>query len=226
MDHQMRAQKNNRSARLRPARHRSSKGLAQFVAGATGTALFLLLGLAQPVASEEGSGLAQCESIISLEKRLIMERWARQDGCERPVRARFTDRFLGYTCTTEAATDRCHAFVPGYQSRAFDTSQVFRCVDVALTADDDGRVTVNRMREWAAVPKQCDWDPAAGILAMEIDFDNGQVCIGASCMAIDRLTPIGRIRLQRLVTSAFREFGLMAEAKGAHAISPVRAQAD
>jgi hypothetical protein len=45
-------------------------------------------------------------------------------------------------------------------------------------------------------------------------------------MAVDRLTSIGKVRLQRLVTSAFREFGLVAQAKGTHAISPVRAQAD
>jgi len=222
----MRAPKDGQGTHLRPAPHRSAKNLARIVSSAGGTALFLLLGLAQPVMSEYNRGLVQCESIISLERRLIMERWASQDGCERPVRARFTDRFLGYTCTTAGATDRCHAFVPGQDSRTFDTSKVFRCVDVALTADDGGRVTVIRMREWAAAPKQCDWDPALGILATEIDFDNGQVCIGASCMAVDRLTPIGRMRLQRLVTSAFRELGLVAQAKGPHAISPMRARAD
>jgi hypothetical protein len=181
----------------------------------------------QHATSEQNGPLVQCESIISLEKRLIMERWAKQGACDRPVRARFTDRFLGYTCTTEAGTDHCRAFVPGPASRAFDTAQVFRCVDVALAATDDGGVTVSRLREWAAAPKQCDWDPALGILAMEVNFDNGQVCIGASCMAVDRLTSIGKVRMQHLVTSAFREFGLMAQAKGGiHAISPVRAQAD
>jgi hypothetical protein len=164
--------------------------------------------------------------MISLEKRLIMERWARHGTCDRPVRARFTDRFLAYTCTTEGATDRCYAFVPGLDSGAFDTSQVFRCVDVALTEATDGTVSVSRMREWAAAPKQCNWDPAAGILATEIDFDSGQVCVGATCMAVDRLTTIGKVRLRHLVTSAFRELDLMAQAKGTHVIRPAGARAD
>jgi hypothetical protein len=182
-------------------------------ASALGLILVAVGAPAQPAVPERGP-LVACESIISMEKRLLMERWARQGACERPVRARFTDRFLGFTCTTEAGTDACHAFVPGPSSRAFDTAQVFRCVDVALTETDDGSVTVSRMREWAAAPKACDWDPAAGVLAMDVDFDNGQVCVGASCMAFDRLTAIGKVRLQRLVTSAFRDLGLMAQDGG------------
>ena len=208
---------------LRRAPHLSSRTLARVAASVLG-AVFVALG--HPAMSEENGPLVQCESVISLEKRLIMERWAKRGACDRPVRARFTDRFLGYTCTTEGETDRCYAFVPGLDSGAFDTSQVFRCVDVALTEAADGTVSVSRMREWAAVPKQCYWDPAVGIPATEIDFDNGQVCVGATCMAVDRLTTIGKLRLRRLVTSAFRELGLMAQAKGTHAISPARARAD
>ena len=209
--------------RLRCAPHLSSRILARVAASVLG-AVFVALG--HPAMSGENGPLVQCEPMTSLEKRLIMERWVKQGACDRPVRVRFTDRFLGYTCTTGGETDRCHAFVPGLASRAFDTSQVFRCVDVALTEATDGTVSVSRMREWAAVPKQCYWDPAAGILATEIDFDNGQVCVGATCMAVDRLTTIGKVRLRHLVTSAFRELDLMAQAKGTHAISPARARAD
>ncbi len=86
-------------------------------------------------------------------------------------------------------------FSPG--SRAFDTAQVSRCVDVALTEADDGGVSVSRMREWAAAPKQCAWDPALGILAMEVDFDNGQVCVGASCMAVPDFDPCMSAGLRR-----------------------------
>ena len=210
-----------------PSKRRTSgKTLAHILAGTAVAALFLMSDLRWPARAEENTGLVQCESIISLEQRLTMERWARPDGCERPVRARFTDRFLGFACTTADPTDRCRAFLPGQGSGAFDTSRVFRCVDVALTEDDDGHVRVSRMREWVAAPKQCDWDPAMGILAMEVDFDNGQVCVGASCMAVDRLTSIGRARLRRLVTSAFRELNLMADTRGTHAIWPVRTRVD
>ena len=220
--------KNEPATRLRSAPHLSGGRLARVAVSVLGMVLIGLGASTQHAMSEQNGGLGQCEQIISLEKRLLMERWAAKEGaCDRPVRVRFTDRFLGYTCTSEGGgTDRCHAFVPDPSSRAFDTAQVFRCVDVALTEADDGSVAVSRMREWAAAPKQCNWDPASGILAMEVDFDNAQVCVGASCMAVDRLTSIGKVRLQRLVASAFREFGLMAQAKGTHAISPVRAKAD
>lgn len=89
------------------------------------------------------------------------------------------------------------------RQQAFDTSQSFRCVDLGLREAEDG-VVVSRMREWAAEPKQCDWDPYAGVIAMEVDFDNGQVCVAAFCMAVDRLSAIGKTRLKELVGSAFR----------------------
>ena len=72
-------------------------------------------------------------------------------------------------------------------------------------------------------PKQCSWDPSLGVLAMEVDFDNGQVCAAAFCMPVDRLSAIGKVRLRRLVKSAFQELDLMAQASGPHAVSPVRA---
>lgn len=204
--------------------HVLGKTPAHILACAAAAALFLLIDLSLPARAEKNNDLVQCESIVSLEQRLTMERWARPGGCERPLRARFTDRFLGFACTTADPADRCHAFLPGRDSGAFDTSQVYRCVDVALTEGDG--VRVSRLREWAGTPTQCDWDRAMGTLAMEVDFDNDQVCVGASCMAVDRLTPIGKARLRRLVTSALRELGLMAHARGTHTISPVQARID
>jgi hypothetical protein len=173
--------------------------------------------------TQAGSSLVRCNSTISLEKRLIMEQWAQAGACDRPVRTRLTDQFLGFTCVSQAGADTCRSFVPGPASRAFDTAKGFRCVDVALT-EVDGGVAVSRMREWAAVPKQCSWDPSLGVLAMEVDFDNGQVCAAAFCMPMDRLSAIGKVRLRRLVTSAFQELDLMAQGGGPHAVGPVHAQ--
>jgi hypothetical protein len=210
---------------LRRTSHPSAETVARV---ATSVLVALFVALSHPAMSEEDGSLLQCESIVSLEKRLLMERWAKHGACDRPVRARFTDRFLGYTCTTGGETDRCHEFLPSLESVAFDTSQMFRCIDMALTEAPDGTVSVSRVREWAAAPKQCYWDPSLGILATEIDFDNGQVCVGASCIAIDRLTAVGKVRLRRLVVSAFRELGfeidLMTQAKGTRAVSAARAQ--
>jgi len=42
--------------------------------------------------------------------------------------------------------------MPRADSGAFDTAKGFRCVEVAVT-NDDGEI--NRLREWAAPPKQC-----------------------------------------------------------------------
>lgn len=173
--------------------------------------------------AQAGSSLVRCNSTISLEKRLIMEQWAQAGACDRPVRTRLTDQFLGFTCVGQAGADTCRSFVPGPASRAFDTAKGFRCVDVALT-EVDGGVAVSRVREWAAVPQQCSWDPSLGVLAMEVDFDNGQVCAAAFCMPVDRLSAIGKVRLRRLVTSAFQELDLMAQGGGPHAVGPVHAQ--
>lgn len=171
----------------------------------------------------EDRALVQCRSTISLDKRLVMEQWALPGGCDRPIRTRVTDRFLGVTCLDRSAEfSVCRSYLPGVGSKAFDTAKSFRCVDLGLT-DQDGGVVVSRMREWAAEPKQCDWDPYAGVIAMEVDFDNGQVCVAAFCMAVDRLSAIGKTRLRELVASAFRELGLTAQAGGPHAVYSVRA---
>ena len=161
----------------------------------------------------EHLALVECHSTISLDKRLVMEQWALPGGCDRPIRTRVTDRFLGFACLERSAEfSVCRSYLPGVDSKAFDTGKSFRCVDLGLT-DQDG-VVVSRMREWAAEPKQCDWDPYAGVIAMEVDFDNGQVCVAALCMAVDRLSAIGKTRLRELVASAFRELGLTAQAGG------------
>ena len=172
----------------------------------------------------EDRALVQCRSTISLDKRLVMEQWALPGGCDRPIRTRVTDRFLGFTCLERSAEfSVCRSYLPGVDSKAFDTAKSFRCVDLGLT-DQEGGVVVSRMREWAAEPKQCDWDPYAGVIAMEVDFDNGQVCVAAFCMAVDRLSAIGKSRLRELVASAFRELGLTAQAGGPHAVYPVHAR--
>ena len=171
----------------------------------------------------EDRALVQCRSTISLDKRLVMEQWALPGGCDRPIRTRVTDQFLGFTCVERSAEfSVCRSYLPGVDSKVFDTAKSFRCVDFGVT-DQDGVVVVSRMREWAVEPKQCDWDPYAGVIAMEVDFDNGQICVAAFCMAVDRLSAIGKSRLRELVASAFRELGLTAQAGGPHAVYPVRA---
>jgi hypothetical protein len=113
--------------------------------------------------------LVQCASTISPEKRLVFEQWSLPGGCAKPLRTRVTDRFLGYTCTeVQSQVATCRAYVPGADSRAFDTSGVFRCVDLGVTPSEDG-VAVSRLREWAAPQKSCDWSPNSELLAMEVD---------------------------------------------------------
>jgi len=150
----------------------------------------------------------------SLEKRLVFEQWSLPDGCERPMRTRVIDRFLGYTCIEEQSqVATCRAYIPGPDSRAFDTSEVFRCVDLGVTPSEDG-VAVSRLREWAAPQKTCDWRPNLQLLAMEVDFDNGHVCVAALCMPADRLSVVGKWRFRLLIEKAFRELDLVGEVNG------------
>ena len=58
---------------------------------------------------------------------------------------------------------------------------------------------------------------------MEVDFDNGQVCVASLCMPVERLSAIGKVRLKHLLQSAFRELDPAAEATGARAVKPARA---
>jgi hypothetical protein len=150
----------------------------------------------------------QCAPIVSLEKRLHMERWAPNGECNRPTRARITDFFLGYSCLTEAGNDSCRAFVPRPGSRDLDTAKGFRCLELSLTFDGDGGYHVNRLREWATMPADCEWDRNLGLLATEVDFDESQVCAAGACIPFQRLTGIGKARLKYLVISAFRENGV------------------
>ena len=175
---------------------------------------------AQDTKLESERELVQCTSTISLEKRLVFEQWSLPDGCERPMRTRVIDRFLGYTCIEEQSqVATCRAYIPGPDSRAFDTSEVFRCVDLGVTPSEDG-VAVSRLREWAAPQKTCDWRPNLQLLAMEVDFDNGHVCVAALCMPADRLSVVGKWRFRLLIEKAFRELDLVGEVNGPR---PVRA---
>jgi hypothetical protein len=161
-----------------------------------------------PGVKPEPQTLARCASTISLEGRLVMEQWSRAGECERPVRTRVTDRFLGFTCLeTIPAASTCRSFAPPPGSGVFDTSRVFRCIDLAV-ADTEFGVFVSRMKEWAAPAKACDWSLAVEVPAMEVDFASGEVCVGGLCIFADRLSRIGKIRLRRLVGKAFREFGI------------------
>ena len=164
-----------------------------------------------------------CAPTVSLDKRLVMEQWARDEACAQPLRTRVTDRFLGIACLeTSPDVSACRAFTPPPGSRAFNTSRVFRCVDIAL-ADTEQGIVVSRLMEWAApAPKVCDWTAAREALAMEVDFVRGDVCVGGLCMPVDRLSTIGKLRLRELIESALRELGLLASTSSVRAGSVAR----
>jgi hypothetical protein len=169
---------------------------------------------ASPVSSSAQEGptpraaLEACASIASLDGRLLMEQWAPAGECDRPVRTRVIDRFLGFTCVeTIPEKTTCRSFAPPPGSEKFDTSRFFRCVAIAVT-DTDGVAVVSRMREWVAPPKECDWNRTIEVPSMEVDFERGEVCAGSLCMGFDRLSSIGRVRLKHLIKKAFQEFGI------------------
>src|SRR6516164_9687717 len=64
-----------------------------------------LLGEADPL-SHSGDGethftvddMKPCRSFVSLEGRIVVERWAPTESCKKPMRTRATDRFLGFSC--------------------------------------------------------------------------------------------------------------------------------
>ena len=89
--------------RFGPSPHLAGSTLARIAASALGKVV-VVLGAVQPVMSEENGRLVQCDSIISLEKRHIMERWSKQGGCDRPTRARFTDGLLDFVPDGGAAS--------------------------------------------------------------------------------------------------------------------------
>jgi hypothetical protein len=190
--------------------------------------VMLLSGPFSPLRAQQAgtdADLVDCGSTFSLEKRLLMQQWSAPGQCAQPVRTRVTDRFLGFTCVergTEAAV--CRSYLPVADSRAYDSAQFFRCVDLGLTGSDDG-VAINRIREWTAPRDRCNWDPGAGVLALEVDFDRSLVCVATLCMPVDRLSVIGKLRLKHLLESAFRDLDLTAQAKGPQAVRPVRTEA-
>jgi hypothetical protein len=160
--------------------------------------------------------LMRCNSIVSFDKRLLVEQWATPGHCDRPVRTRVTDQFLGFSCFQPSPESiGCRAFIPRLDSRAFDTAKGFRCLDVAVM-DGNGGIEIHRLREWAAPPKECEWDPYAGVLAMEVDFEHSQVCLAAFCIDIGRLSSIGMTRSRYLTTRALVELNLQAKAAQAH----------
>jgi hypothetical protein len=175
----------------------------------------LLLTTVSPTTSRAQAPAAEsmqqaCPSSVSLEGRLVIEQWTRGTDCERPAGTRTSDRFLGISCLEKSPdVTACRAFVPPPGSRAFNTAKVFRCVDIAL-ADTEMGTVISRMREWAAPSRVCDWTQAPEQLTMEVDFVRSQVCVGSSCIDVDRLSAIGKIRLRNLIESALRELGIAA----------------
>lgn len=190
--------------RLTRSRRASAVAMALLAASALSIALSSTGTMAQQDLPQDDPARVYCNTTISLEKRLQLDRWAKPSECSRPTRARVTDWFLGYACVSEAGTHSCRAFVPRPGSRALDTAKGFRCIDLSFTLMEAGEFTVHRMREWATTPSSCNWDPNLGLLATEIDFDNSEICAAGACISVQRLTGIGRARLKYLIMSAFR----------------------
>jgi hypothetical protein len=150
----------------------------------------------------------QCSLAISPDYRLTIERWAPAGDCKRPARTRVTDRFLGFACVKDAGDRRtCRSFPPSLPSRALDTSGLFYCVEMFVTATDAGTV-VTRMRQWTASRRECDWNPPLEALVTEVDFGRSAICAGGICMPADRLSISGKLRLGRLAATALRQLGV------------------
>lgn len=176
---------------------------------ATGLALFVCA-VAAPASAQQAGGeaLVPCPSTVSLEGRLVMQQWAPRGGCDKPVRTRVTDRFLGFSCVeANAGASVCRAYAPPPGSRQLDTSQVFRCVDLVVMPTEMGTV-LTRMREWVGPSSACDWTYARDLLTMEVDFARGEVCSGNLCISAARLTAIGQLRLRHLIEKALRDLDL------------------
>lgn len=165
--------------------------------------------------------LTACNSSVSFDNRLFFEQWGTAGHCSSPLQTRVTDQFLGFTChQLSPGNIVCRSFIPRLDSRVFDTAKGFRCVEVTVM-DGEGGPDINRLREWAAPPKQCDWDiHGTHVLAIEVDFEHGQVCLAALCIDADRLSAIGVTRLKWLVRSAFEKLNLRAAAPGSRRVYP------
>jgi hypothetical protein len=187
------------------------------VVGCTAMLLFGVEGtsladeLAVPLQGE-GQVTVACGEQVSLDNRLVMLQWAAPGECQKPTKTRVIDRFLGFTCLeVTAEVSHCRAFLPDRGSRAFDTAKYNRCIDIGVTDSEDG-VVITRMREWTGIQANCEWDPSLQLLGLEVDFKFRQVCIAGLCMAANRLSAIGRLRLRHAIATAFPELGLTAEA--------------
>ena len=159
----------------------------------------------------DGQVTIACGEQVSLDNRLVMLQWAAPTDCQKPTRTRVTDRFLGFTCLeVTAELSHCRSYVPDHGSRAFDTAKYNRCIDIGVTDSEDG-VVITRMREWAGIQANCEWDPSLQLLALEVDFKFRQVCIAGLCIAANRLSAVGRLRLRRAISTAFPELDLTAQ---------------
>jgi hypothetical protein len=127
----------------------------------------------------------QCALVVSPDCRLTIERWAPAGECERPVRTRVTDRFLGFACVKNAAgSSTCRSFSPPLPSGALDTAGHFHCVEMFVAATDAGAV-VARMRQWVASRKECDWNPSLEAPVTEVDSGGASYASAAfACLQI------------------------------------------
>jgi hypothetical protein len=187
---------------------------------AIGCAGMLLLGVQSASFADElavpsqhdGQVTIACGEQVSRENRLVMQQWAAPGDCQKPLTTRVTDKFLGFTCLeVTPEVFHCRSFLPDPGSRAFDTAKYNRCIDIGVTYSEDG-VVITGMREWAGVQQTCEWDPSLQLLALEVDFIFRQVCIAGLCMAANRLSAIGRLRLRHAIATAFPELDLTAQA--------------
>jgi hypothetical protein len=159
----------------------------------------------------DGQETIACSGQVSLDSRLVIQQWAAPGDCQKPTRTRVIDRFLGFTCLEETfEVSHCRSFLPDRGSRAFDTANYNRCIDIGVTDSEDG-VVLTRMREWAGTQANCEWDLSLQLLALEVDFKFRQVCIAGLCMAANRLFAIGRLRLRRAISTGLPELDLTAQ---------------
>ena len=156
-----------------------------------------------------GGGLQQCDSSTTPDARLVREEWAASGNCESPVRVRITDRRLGFTCVKAVgeATTRCRAFVPPPMAQELDRSRFVHCVGVELTTSP-GAVSLSRVDEWIGASLPCALYPPEQTTTAQIDLELGRACItpGEQCIAIARLSALGRRRVQGIVQKAVKAF--------------------
>lgn len=153
------------------------------------------------------NGIAKaCTFVVSADQRLRMEQWAIDGHCASPVRTRVTDRYLGFTCSKGIDTEAiCRPRPPVFDSKPFRSARFKPCFDAVLTPTE-GEFVVNRVREWVTTgSRKCVWDPDASQLSVEIDLENGQVCMVDQCIPISRLSVVGRARLVRTLLKAFNQ---------------------